>query len=81
MSCTITMPSALDESIRACCVEAVAQAVAALAAKYGFDAAEAELLAAAENNPHLFVSAFPVSGFLTGAYMCRFRSVLHRDHL
>jgi hypothetical protein len=36
------MPSALDESIRACCVEAVAQAVAALAAKYGFDAAEAE---------------------------------------
>ncbi len=42
MSCTITMPSALDESIRACCVEAVAQAVAALAAKYGFDAAEAE---------------------------------------
>jgi hypothetical protein len=42
MSCTITMPSALDESIRACCVEAVGQAVAALAAKYGFDAAEAE---------------------------------------
>ena len=36
------MPSALDESIRACCVEAVAQAVAALAAKYGFDATEAE---------------------------------------
>jgi hypothetical protein len=36
------MPSALDESIRACCVEAVGQAVAALAAKYGFDAAEAE---------------------------------------
>jgi hypothetical protein len=36
------MPSALDESIRACCVEAVSQAVAALAAKYGFDAAEAE---------------------------------------
>jgi len=42
MSCTITMPSALDESIRACCLEAVAQAVAALAAKYGFDANEAE---------------------------------------
>ena len=36
------MPSALDESIRACCLEAVAQAVAALAAKYGFDANEAE---------------------------------------
>ena len=36
------MPSALDESIRTCCVEAVAQAVAALAAKYGFDATEAE---------------------------------------
>lgn len=36
------MPSALDESIRACCVEAVGQAVAALAAKYGFDAAEAQ---------------------------------------
>ncbi len=36
------MPSALDESIRACCMEAVGQAVAALAAKYGFDAAEAE---------------------------------------
>ena len=42
MSCTITMPSALDDSIRACCLEAVAQAVAALAAKYGFDATEAE---------------------------------------
>lgn len=36
------MPSALDESIRACCLEAVGQAVAALAAKYGFDATEAE---------------------------------------
>lgn len=36
------MPSTLDESIRACCLEAVGQAVAALAAKYGFDAAEAE---------------------------------------
>ena len=36
------MPSALDESIRACCVEAVSQAVAALAAKFGFDAEEAE---------------------------------------
>jgi len=35
------MPSALDESIRACCLEAVGQAVAALAAKYGFDADEA----------------------------------------
>jgi hypothetical protein len=42
MSCTITMPATLDESIRACCTEAVGQAVAALAAKYGFDAEEAE---------------------------------------
>ena len=42
MSCTITMPAALDESIRACCADAVGQAVAALAAKYGFDAVEAE---------------------------------------
>jgi hypothetical protein len=42
MSCTITMPAALDESIRACCADAVGQAVAALAAKYGFDAEEAE---------------------------------------
>ena len=36
------MPAALDESIRACCADAVGQAVAALAAKYGFDAEEAE---------------------------------------
>ena len=36
------MPATLDESIRACCTEAVGQAVAALAAKYGFDAEEAE---------------------------------------
>ena len=42
MSCTITMPAALDESIRACCADAVGQAVAALAAKYGFNAEEAE---------------------------------------
>lgn len=42
MSAVITMPTAIDESIRACCTEAVAQAVVALAAKYGFDAEEAE---------------------------------------
>jgi hypothetical protein len=42
MSAIITMPTALDESIRACCADAVSQAVAALAAKYGFDAEEAE---------------------------------------
>ena len=42
MSAIITMPSAIDESIRACCADAVSQAVAALAAKYHFDAEEAE---------------------------------------
>ena len=42
MSAVITMPTAIDESIRACCAEAVSQAVIALAAKYGFDAEEAE---------------------------------------
>ena len=42
MSAVITMPTAIDESIRACCAEAVGQAVIALAAKYGFDAEEAE---------------------------------------
>ena len=42
MSAIITMPNALEESIRECCAEAVGQAVAALAAKYGFDAEEAQ---------------------------------------
>ena len=42
MSAIITMPAAIDESIRACCADAVSQAVAALAAKYDFDAEEAE---------------------------------------
>ena len=42
MSAIITLPSAIDESIRACCADAVSQAVAALAAKYDFDAEEAE---------------------------------------
>ena len=42
MSAVITMPVAIDESIRACCAEAVSQAVVALAAKYNFDAEEAE---------------------------------------
>ena len=42
MSAIISMPTAIDESIRGMCVEAVSQAVAALAEKYGFDAEEAE---------------------------------------
>ena len=42
MSATISMPTAIDESIKGMCVEAVSQAVAALAEKYGFDAEEAE---------------------------------------
>ena len=39
------MPSSFDESIRACCADAVSQAVTTLAAKYGFsvDEARAEL--------------------------------------
>ena len=35
------MPSAIDESIKSICTEAVQQAVEALAAKYGFDKEEA----------------------------------------
>ena len=42
MSAVITMSAAIDESIRECCVDAVTQAVEALAAKYGFDAEEAQ---------------------------------------
>ena len=42
MSAIISMPTAIDESIKGMCVEAVSQAVAALAEKYGFDAEEAE---------------------------------------
>ena len=42
MSAVIQMPPAIDASIRACCTEAVQQAVAVLAAKYKFDAEEAE---------------------------------------
>ena len=41
MSAIISMPTAIDESIKGMCVEAVSQAVAALAEKYGFDAEEA----------------------------------------
>jgi hypothetical protein len=41
MSATITMPSGFDEAVRMMCSDAVNQAVAALAAKYGFDAEEA----------------------------------------
>jgi len=42
MSMTMTMPAAIDESIRAMAADAVSQAVQALAAKYGFDAEEAQ---------------------------------------
>ena len=42
MSAVITMPNAIEESIRECCADAVSQAVTALAAKYGFDADEAK---------------------------------------
>ena len=42
MSAVITMSAAIDDSIRECCVDAVSQAVMALAAKYGFDAEEAQ---------------------------------------
>ena len=41
MSATITMPAEFDQAIRVVALEAVNQAVAALAAKYGFDAEEA----------------------------------------
>lgn len=41
MSATITMPSGFDEAVRMMCSDAVNQAVAALAAKHGFDAEEA----------------------------------------
>ena len=42
MSAVVQMPPAIDASIRACCTEAVQQAIAVLAAKYKFDAEEAE---------------------------------------
>ena len=41
MSATIMMPQQLDETIRGMCSDAMAQAVNALAAKYGFDEEEA----------------------------------------
>ena len=41
MSATIMMPQAIDSAIREMCADAMTQAVAALAAKYGFDADEA----------------------------------------
>ena len=41
MSATIMMPTVFDEAIRTMCGDAVTQAVAALAEKYGFDAEEA----------------------------------------
>lgn len=42
MSAVIKMSAAIDESIRECCIDAVSQAVMALATKYGFDAEEAQ---------------------------------------
>lgn len=41
MSATIMMPSQIDSAIREMCADAMSQAVAALAEKYGFDADEA----------------------------------------
>ncbi len=41
MAATIMMPSGFDDAIRSMCLDAVGQAVAVLAAKYGFDAEEA----------------------------------------
>ena len=41
MSATIMMPSQIESSIREMCTDAMTQAVAALAEKYGFDAEEA----------------------------------------
>ena len=41
MSQTIQMPAAFDQAVREMCGEAVSQAVAALAEKYGFDQDEA----------------------------------------
>ncbi len=42
MAATIMMPSGFDDAIRSMCLDAVGQAVAVLAAKYGFDAEEAQ---------------------------------------
>ena len=41
MSATIMMPIQFDEAIKSMCTEAVLQAVAALASKYGFDQEDA----------------------------------------
>ena len=41
MAATIMMPSGFDDAIRSMCLDAVSQAVAVLATKYGFDAEEA----------------------------------------
>ncbi len=42
MAATIMMPSGFDDAIRSMCLDAVSQAVAVLATKYGFDAEEAQ---------------------------------------
>ena len=41
MSATIMMPNQIESAIRDMCADAMSQAVAALAEKYGFDAEEA----------------------------------------
>ena len=41
MSATIMMPTQIESAIREMCTDAMSQAVAALAEKYGFDAEEA----------------------------------------
>ena len=49
MTATIMMPQQLDASIRAMCADAMSQAVAALADKYGFDAEEANRFLATDD--------------------------------
>ena len=48
MSATIMMPQQIDVAIREMCTDAMSQAVAALADKYGFDAEEANRFLAAD---------------------------------
>ena len=48
MSATIMMPQQIDAAIREMCSDAMSQAVAALAEKYGFDAEEANRFLAAD---------------------------------
>jgi hypothetical protein len=48
MAATIMMPPQIESSIREMCADAMSQAVAALAEKYGFDAEEANRFLTAE---------------------------------